>query len=174
MQIEMPRRRKPLQRVLTLLLAALLFDPARAAADDLTEMSLESLMNLTIVGASRYEQKSSDAPSYTSVVTAEDIRKNGYRNLADLLRSVPGFFVTNDRNYQYTGIRGLLPPGDYNTRILLVVDGHRINNSIYDEAPVGSEFPIDIDLVERVEVVRGPASSLYGSNAFFGIINIIT
>ncbi|MBP2674616.1 MAG: TonB-dependent receptor [Deltaproteobacteria bacterium] len=165
---------KHLRRILTLLLAALLFAPAKAAADDLTGMSLETLMNMTVVGASRYEQKSSEAPSYTCVVTAEEIRKYGYRNLADLLRSVPGFFVTNDRNYQYAGIRGLLPPGDYNSRILLLVDGHRINNSIYDEAFVGNEFPIDIDLVERVEVVRGPSSSLYGSNAFFGIINVLT
>ena len=54
------------------------------------------------------------------------------------------------------------------------MDGHRINNSIYDQAMIGNELPVDIDLVERVEVVRGPSSSLYGSNAFFGVINVIT
>ena len=137
-------------------------------------MSLESLMDVTVVGASRYEQKSSEAPTYASVVTAEDIRRNGYRNLADLLRTLPGVFITNDRNYSTSGIRGFLPAGDYNSRVLLLVDGHRINNSIYDQAMIGNDFPVDIDLVERVEVVRGPSSSLYGSNAFFGVINVIT
>ncbi|MBE0603558.1 MAG: TonB-dependent receptor plug domain-containing protein, partial [Deltaproteobacteria bacterium] len=165
--------RKRLPRLLFLLLAALAAAPANAAgAADLTEMSLESLMDVTISGASRYEQKSSEAPTYASVVTAEDIRRNGYRTLADLLRTVPDVFVTNDRNYSYVGIRGFQPPGDYNTRVLLRVDGHRMNNAVYDQAMIGNEFPIDIDLVERVEIVRGPSSSLYGSNAFFGVINV--
>jgi iron complex outermembrane receptor protein len=175
---------KHLRRVLPLLLAAALAVPAGAAqsnaADnppataDLTEMSLESLMNVTVTGASRYAQKSGEAPTYASVVTAGDIRKNGYRNLADVLRALPGIFVTNDRNYQYIGIRGFQMAGDYNSRVLLLVDGHRINNSVFDHAMIGNEFPVDIDLVERVEVVRGPGSSLYGSNAFFGVINVIT
>ena len=159
-------------RILLLLLAALPILPADAA--DLMEMSLESLMNVTVKGASRYEQKSSEAPTNASIVTASDIRKYGYRTLADVLRSLPGIFTTNDRNYTYLGIRGFQPPGDFNTRLLLLVDGHRINNAIYDHAMIGEEFPVDIDLIERVEVVRGPSSSLYGSNAFFGVINVIT
>ena len=137
-------------------------------------MSLESLMDVTVMGASRYRQKLSEAPTYASIVTADDIRKNGYRNLADLLRTLPGIFITNDRNYQYMGIRGFLTAGDYNSRVLLLVDGHRVNNSVFDHAMIGNEFPVDIDLIERVEVVRGPSSSLYGSNAFFGVINVIT
>lgn len=162
-------------RILFLLLAAAMSVPGKSSAGaDLTEMSLEALMNVTIVGASRYEQKSSEAPSFATVLTAEDIRRNGYRNLSDLLRSVPDVLITRDRNYDYIGFRGFSQPGDYNTRVLLLVDGHRINNNIYDQALIGNEFPIDIDLVERVEVIRGPSSSLYGSNAFFGIVNIIT
>ncbi len=161
--------------LLLALLAALAAAPARAAGPaDLTGMSLESLLDVTVSGASRYEQRASEAPTYASVVTAEEIRKYGYRTLADLLRSLPGIFVTNDRNYSYVGIRGFQPAGDYNSRVLLLVDGHRVNNSIYDQAPIGNDFPVDIDLVERVEVVRGPSSSLYGSNAFFGVINVIT
>lgn len=100
-------------RFLSFLLAALLSVPANAAGvADLTEMSLESLMDVTVSGASRYKQKSSEAPTYASVVTAEDIRRNGYRTLSDLLRTVPGVLVTNDRNYSYVGIRGFQPPGD--------------------------------------------------------------
>ena len=161
--------------VLSVLLLAATMAPAQAVEGaDLTEMTLESLMEVRVIGASRYEQKLSEAPSYVSIVTRDDIRRFGYRNLTDVLRSIPGVFTSYDRNYNYAGVRGLGPPGDYNTRILLVVDGHRINNNVYDEALIGNQFPVDIDLVERVEFVRGPASSLYGSNAFFGILNVIT
>jgi iron complex outermembrane receptor protein len=109
-----------------------------------------------------------------SVVTRDDIQRFGYRDLAAVLRSMPGLYTTYDRTYTYLGVRGFSPPGDYNTRVLLVVDGHRMNNNVYDQALIGTEFPIDIDLVERVEFIRGPSSSLYGSNAFLGIINVVT
>jgi iron complex outermembrane receptor protein len=82
--------------------------------------------------------------------------------------------VTYDRNYSYVGIRGFNRPGDYNTRVLLLIDGHRINDNIYEQAIIGTEFPLDVDLIDRVEIIRGPGSSLYGSNAFFGVINVIT
>jgi len=108
------------------------------------------------------------------VVTAEEIQQNGYRTLADILRSVRGFYVTSDRTYSFLGVRGFGLPGDYNTRVLLMIDGHRSNDNIYDQAMLGTEFPLDVDLIERVEVIRGPSSSLYGSNAFFAVINVIT
>ena len=65
-------------------------------------------------------------------------------------------------------------PGDYGGRILITVDGHRLNDPIYDTAASGTDFLLDVDLIERVEVIRGPGSSLYGNNAFFGVINVIT
>ncbi len=148
--------------------------PAAFAFNDLTEMSLESLMNVSVYSASKYEQKATEAPSSVSVVTAEEIRKYGYRTLADILNSLRSFYITYDRNYSYIGVRGFAPPGDFNTRLLLLVDGHRINDGIYDTAAVGTEFILDVDLIDRVEVIRGPSSSLYGSNAFFGVINVIT
>ncbi len=141
---------------------------------DLAEASLEELMNLEVYSASKHMQKAAEAPSSVTVITADDIRLYGYRTLADILRSVRSFYVTYDRNYSYIGVRGLDRPGDYSTRVLLLIDGHRLNDNIYDQAMVGSEFPLDIDLIERVEIVRGPASSLYGANAFFGVINVIT
>lgn len=94
--------------------------------------------------------------------------------MAEILRSVRGFFVTSDRNYSYLGIRGFGRPGDYNSRILLLIDGLRFNDNIYEGALIGNEFILDVDLIERIEVVRGPASALYGTNAFFGIVNVIT
>ncbi len=128
----------------------------------------------TVVSASRYRQKVSEAPSSVTIITSEDVRKYGYRTLADILRSVRGFYTTYDRNYQYLGVRGFGRPGDYNTRILQLVDGHRMNDAIYDAAAIGTEFILDVDLIERVEVTRGPGSSLYGSNAFFAVVNVIT
>ncbi|MBI5589077.1 MAG: TonB-dependent receptor plug domain-containing protein, partial [Deltaproteobacteria bacterium] len=97
-----------------------------ATTSDLTSLSLEELMQIPVFGASKFEQKTSNAPSSITIVTSDDIQKYGYRTLADLLRSVRGFYVTYDRNYQYAGIRGFGIPGDYNSRILIQIDGHRI------------------------------------------------
>jgi outer membrane receptor for ferrienterochelin and colicins len=151
-----------------------------AAAEDqadLTELSLEELMEIkvdTVYGASKYLQKVTEAPSSVSIVTADDIKKYGYRTLADILRSLRSFHVTSDRNYSYVGVRGFGRTGDYNSRILVLIDGHRVNDNVYDSVAIEDSFILDIDLVERIEVIRGPGSSLYGNNAFFAVINIIT
>ncbi|MEK6744889.1 MAG: TonB-dependent receptor [Nitrospirota bacterium] len=128
----------------------------------------------SVVGASKYEQKVTEAPSAVSIITSVDIKKFGYRTLADLLRSVRSFYVTYDRNYSYVGARGFGRPADYNTRVLVLIDGHRANDNVYDGAYLGTESIVDLDLVDRVEVIRGPGSSLYGSNAFFAVVNVIT
>ena len=144
---------------------------------DLEKKSLEELMNLeveSVYSASKYSQKVTEAPSSVSIVTSEQIQRYGYRTLADILRSVRGFYVTNDRNYIYLGVRGFARPGDYNTRVLLLIDGHRINDNVYDQASLGRDLPIEVDLIERVEIVRGSSSSLYGTSAFFAVINVIT
>ena len=127
-----------------------------------------------VYSAAKYEQKIHEAPASVTIVTAEQVRKYGYRTFAQVLQSVPGLFATYDRNYDYLGIRGFNRPGDYNSRVLLLIDGHRLNDAVYDQAPIGTDSPIDVDLIERVEVVRGPSSSLYGTNAFFGVVNVIT
>ena len=145
-----------------------------ANGNELGQASLEELLNMKVYSASRYSQPVSQAPASVTIVTHEEIERYGYRTLGDLLRSVPGFYVPYDRLYGYVGVRGFANPGDYNTRVLLLVDGHRVNDSIYQQATLGTEFPVDIDMVERVEVIRGPASSLYGTNAVFGVINVIT
>lgn len=152
-------------------------EEAAPQAADLTELSLDQLTRLevaTVYGASKFEQKVTEAPSSVSIVTAEDIKTFGYRNLADILRSQRGFFVTYDRNYDYIGARGVDRSGGYDSRILVLVDGHRTNENMYDTAFIGNEFVLDTDLIERVEIIRGPGSSLYGDNAFFGVINIVT
>ena len=81
--------------------------------------------------------------------------------------------VTYDRNYSFLGARGV-NRGDYNNRVLVLVDGHRINNNLSDGGFIGTEFILDADLIKQVEVIRGPVATLYGNNAFFGIINVRT
>ena len=146
----------------------------QSRAGELTELGLEQLLSVEVTSASRFAQDSLQAPSAVSVITREDIRTFGYRTVADALAGVRGNYVSYDRNYRYLGVRGFSRPGDYNSRILMLVDGYAMNDGIYNQAPIGLEFPLDISLVERIEFVPGPGSSLYGSNAFFGVVNVIT
>jgi outer membrane receptor for ferrienterochelin and colicin len=143
----------------------------------LKAMSFDQLLRVdipTVYGASKHEQKITEAPSEVTVITRDEIQKYGYRTLAEILRSVRDFYVTYDRNYGYIGVRGFNRPGDFGGRILLLVDGHRLNEPLYDSAFNMTDFIVDVDLIERVEVIRGPGSSLYGNNAFFAVINVIT
>ena len=128
----------------------------------------------TVFGASRYEQPLAEAPSSVSVVTADDIRRFGYRTLAEILSSVNGFFSTDDRNYTYLGVRGFARTGDFNSRMQVQIDGHAINDPVYGTASLGNDAMIDVSMIERVEVIRGPTSSLYGPNAVFGVVNVVT
>ena len=138
-------------------------------------MDLEQLMKIEIVVAgSKRAQKSRDVASFVSVVTAAEIKEHGYRTLADVLRTLPGFYVSNDRNYSFVGVRGFSRPGDWNSRILLLLNGLRTNESVYDLTYIGEEFSVDVDLIDRIEVIRGPSSAVYGSNAFFSVINVVT
>ncbi len=152
----------------------------RVSAEELSGLNLSATDKLlfneipSVFSASKYEQKITDAPAKISIVTAQEIARYGYRNMADILRSLPGFHTSYDRNYSYLGVRGFSIPGDYNTKILLLINGHRINDNVFDSMYIDTAFPLNLDLIERVEVVRGPASSVYGSSAFFGVVNVIT
>ncbi len=150
--------------------------PARAAEPGMT---LEDELNFLqaeymVESASRYAQKVSEAPASVTIITAEEFRRYGRRNIDDVLRAVIGLYVTNDRNYSYLGLRGFGLPSDFNSRVLLLLDGHRMNDPIYGQAAFGWESGIDLGEVEKIEVVRGPSSALYGTSAFLGIINVVT
>jgi outer membrane receptor for ferrienterochelin and colicins len=165
-----------LKKILLIFIIAL--SPVQVSAknlpSDLTELSLEDLMSVTISTVSKYAQRTSDTPSSVTVITADEIRKYGYRTLSDILGSVKGFYTSYDRNYSYLGVRGFSRPGDYNTRTLFLIDGHRINNVVDDFVGMGTDFSVDVDLIDRVEIASGPSFSLYGNNAFFGTVNVIT
>ena len=141
------------------------------------DMSLEELMKLEVeevFTASKWVQSVTEAPAAVSIITSDEIRRHGYRTLAEILQSVRSFFVTYDRNYSYLGIRGFVRAGDYNSRVLLLIDGQRTNENVYNSSYFGTEFAVDVDLIDRVEIIRGPSSSIYGTNAFFAVVNVIT
>lgn len=143
------------------------------SAPQLGELSLEELLKVEVVSASRYAQSVDEAPATVTVIEENELRQHGYRNVAEALVTVPGVYSSNDRNYTYLGVRGFNRPGDYGTRILLLTDGARRNDPLYDQALLGNESPIEVDWVKRIEFVSGPASSVYGPNALFGTANTI-
>lgn len=144
------------------------------ASTSLEQLSLEELMKISIVGASKYEQKQQQVAAAVSVITRKDIRTYGWRTLNEVLASLPGIHGSYDYQYEYLGMRGLGLPGDFNTRVLITINGNRINNATYDQGPTGRDFPLDIDLIERIEFIPGPGSAVYGQNAMLGVVNIVT
>lgn len=141
---------------------------------DLTTLSLEQLLEVPVVGASKYEQNQRDVAASVSVITSREIEAFGWRTLDQALASLPGIHTTYDRQYAYLGTRGFGLPGDFNTRILLTIDGNRVNDAIFDQAYIGQDFPLDMRAVERIEFIPGPGGAVYGQNAMFGVVNVIT
>lgn len=123
--------------------------------------------------ASRHEQPVTEAPAAVTVINRADIRQYGYQSLSEALASVPGFYVTDDRGYTYMGVRGVGVPTDYNNRVLFLLNGLPLNDKYYGQF-VPELTPDMFDAIERLEVVKGPGSSLYGSDAMFAVVNIIT
>ena len=157
-----------------LLLLATILMPAGAAAQT-SVITLDSLLNVTVSAAARYAQTAREAAASVSIVTSEDIERYGYRTLDDVLESVRGFYLSGDRNYLYVGVRGFGRPTDYNNRIVVLLDGHPLNETYYNGLSVmGAGLGLDMHAVDRIEVVRGPASSLYGTNAMLAVVNVVT
>ena len=151
--------------------------PSPDIGRDYANLSLEELGSIkvpTVYGASKHDQSLTDAPASVSIVTRDEIQKFGYRTLAEILSGVRGIYTTYDRGYTFIGVRGVNRPGDFGGRLLITVDGQRINDPIFGQNAGGIDFVLDVDLIEQVEVIRGAGSSLYGNNAFFGVINVVT
>lgn len=141
---------------------------------DLTNLTIEDLARTHLFTASRHLEDPRNAPAKVTVIDREEILRYGWRTLGELLRSVPGMYTAYDRNYTYIGVRGFLQSGDYNARVLLLIDGHRINENVYDSALIGTEFPLDLNLIDQVEIVSGPGSSLFGTDAELAVVNVFT
>ncbi|MCP9750079.1 TonB-dependent siderophore receptor [Ferruginibacter sp. HRS2-29] len=138
----------------------------------LLKLSLEDLMNIQVVTASGYLQTTDEAPSTITVISAKQIAKRGYEQLEDALRDIPGIDMIHVNGYAPTlfYFRGMY--GAENLRALLMVDGIPENNIIGSNDMAGPVY--SLHNAERVEIIWGPASALYGANAFGGVINIIT
>ncbi len=160
---------------LELIIATLVVTAPQAAAQVAdSAMSLDSILNITVSSASRYDQTVQQAPASVSVITADDIERYAVETVGDALALLAGFYTSYDLNYTYVGVRGFGRPTDYNNRILLLVNGQSINEPEYGSAPFGTEFPLPVSLIERIEVVRGPGSVLYGTGAMTAVVNVIT
>lgn len=141
---------------------------------DLTSVPLEQLVRMEVVTASRFAQQVSDAHSAVAIITARDIKDYGYRTLAEILNGMRGLYVSNDLAYDYLGGRGFGNPGDWAGRLLVLVDGYASNDNLYNYAYLNHSALLDVELIDRVEYVPGTGSVLYGNNAYFGVINIVT
>jgi len=122
----------------------------------------------------RKGQSQSLAPGVTHVVTRQDIERLGLRNFGEVLQLFPGLYLRQDQLFTTVGVRGIGRAGDLNSRLLFLLDGMRLNENIYDAGQIDEDFLLDVGMIERVEYSAGPGSSLYGANAFLGVVNVIT
>jgi outer membrane receptor for ferrienterochelin and colicins len=179
----MLHRTERISRTAGIILAILLFASRPCAAQE-DSRTLDELLNTDvralagqrslISAATKNAQTESEAPASIAVISSADILVYGYKTLDELLSGVAGFYTANDRNYSYVGTRGFSRISDYNNRILVLINGHVMNDDIYGGALMGTEFPLDMAMVERVEIVRGPQGfALFGNYAMFAVVNLI-
>ncbi len=140
--------------------------------DGLGALSLDDLLNLEVVSATRSESKLSESPVPISVITADDIASSGLDNIPDVLARLAEIDVLRiGASQTEVSIRG--KGINFNRRLLTMIDGRTEYNDLFG-VTLWNAFPISMDDIERIEVVRGPASALFGANAYSGVINIIT
>lgn len=171
----MTARTRCARSVLALVLAGL--GPAEVRAQSLAEkvemstIDVRSLLDLSVEVVTRRPELASRAPATVFVLTADDIRRNGFRTVQEALGSVPGLF-SYPGYYPQIGVRGMGIMGDLTTRLLILVDGHEVNTA--GGVELGRGFPVPLAAVERIEVIEGPVGSVYGPTAFLGVVNLVT
>ena len=130
--------------------------------------------NILVKSATKIKQTLTDAPSIISVITADQIRYRNYQSVAEALADLPGFFVGNDHAFYDAGVRGVTGELRGKSRTLKVmINGQPISFRIETANFIGKEL-IPMSAIEKIEVIRGPGSALYGANAFLGVVNIVT
>jgi len=139
---------------------------------DLAESSLETLMNMEVSSPSRKDQKLSQTAGAVYVITQEDIRRSGVSSIPELLRMVPGVQVARiDANCWSVTARGFA--GRFSDKMLVLIDGRSIYNHLF-AGVYWEQNNVPLEDIERIEVIRGPGATMWGSNAVNGVINIIT
>ncbi len=135
------------------------------------ESELFRLDEQLVTVASRYQQTLRKAPSIVTLVTADEIRRRGHRNLSDVLRQIPGIYVwKTPEGRDLVSFRGVVSAD--NNKTLLLVDGVPWYDGVYTHASIDDYLPISH--VKQIEVIKGPGSAIYGTNAFAGVINVVT
>jgi len=156
-----------------LISAAALVAPCDAQAQTVDYGSLQSLFGEPITtSATGTPQKASDAPANMTIITADEIRQSGSRNIAQILSRVPGLDVLQEGFNSFTvGVRGYQQL--YQPRLLVLLDGRQVFIDDYSRT-IWDNIPVNIDDIRQIEVVKGASSALFGSNAAGGVINIVT
>lgn len=141
---------------------------------DVEELSLEELLDVEVSIASKTRERASEAPSSVTVFSQQTLRRMGVSTVEDLLNFVPGFNVTRDTfqaEMSRISVRGV--HSAFSTGVLFLIDGQPINDMFYGTVSIFNRR-IPLDNLQQVEVIRGPASSLYGANAFAAVVNMVT
>ncbi|MEP7304319.1 MAG: TonB-dependent receptor [Acidobacteriota bacterium] len=145
---------------------------AQGRVPDLSQLSIEDLMNIEVTSASRKEQRASDVAAAVFVITHDDIRRSGMSTIPDLLRLAPGVDVAQiNANKWAVSVRGF--NGLYANKLLVLVDGRSTYSRIFSGVFWDAE-DLMFDDVDRIEVIRGPGAALWGANAVNGVVNIVT
>lgn len=171
-----PKRKNlpPVRRACAFLLTFALSASAAAppSAPDLAELSLEQLSNIVVTSASRHEEKLIDAPASIYVITAEDIRRSGATSIPEALRLAPNLQVARADNNQYAisarGFNNVLAD-----KMLVLIDGRTVYSPLFSGVFWEAQDTMMAD-IERIEVISGPAATLWGANGVNGVISIRT
>jgi outer membrane receptor for ferrienterochelin and colicins len=145
-----------------------------AQADDSGD--LQNMLSETFVsGASKSTQSGSVAPAVTTTLTADDLRRYGIHTIAEALDFLSlGVATSSSPGTQDVGANGVLFPSDQGDHILLLVDGHAVNEALFGAARFDRGAGIPMEMVDHIEVILGPGSVLYGSSAMLGVVNVVT
>lgn len=144
------------------------------AADQQAEIRNVRLVPLREVqAASRRVEQIEDAPASISIVSQQELQAFQYPTIMEALRGIRGFAVNFDSIYSNAAVRGLGQPNDFNNRLLLLNDGSMLNDNILYQAFIGFDGRVDLGDVDRIEIVRGPGSVLYGTGAVSGVVNLV-
>ncbi|MBT9557532.1 MAG: TonB-dependent receptor [Myxococcales bacterium] len=144
------------------------------APDERTVAVAELDASDEVAAASKTSESASDAPASVSLVPSREIAAFGAMTVAEALGAERGVFFSDDGSYPILGIRGFAPFVQYGNRLLVQIDGHTVNDDWIGSSFVTFDLMNDLDRVERLELVRGPGSVLYGTGAFFGVVNVVT